>query len=132
MPRRFSRKQMHQSASEIGADDGIDPKEFFRKPGQRSPGRKSLQLCSQVQQALYWVLGSECGDESLALLEVLSVEPAPDSSRLLVTLMTPEEMTIEEALENLQLAGKAIRSEVASAIHRRKAPELVYRVIAKE
>jgi ribosome-binding factor A len=82
-----------------------------------------------VQHALYFILGAEVGDESLALLDVVSVEPAPDSTRLLVTLKRPESMTTEEALERLQVAGKAIRSEVAASIHRKKVPDLVYRVV---
>ena len=91
--------------------------------------RKDLQLCSQVQDALYWVLGSAVGDEMLAYLHVLSVEPMPDASRLLVTVSSPPEMSLELAGIRLQNATKAIRAEVAAAVHRRKAPDLVFRVM---
>ena len=107
----------------------MDPKDFFRKTSNRGPGRKVMQLCGQVQQALYWILGSEAGDEKLALLEVLSVAPAPDSTRLLVTLQASPAMSLPETLERLQNASKAIRSEVAASIHRKKAPDLVYRMV---
>jgi ribosome-binding factor A len=129
MPRRFSQKPPEQVAADRGPEDGMDPKEFFRKSSARGPGRKVMQLCSQVQESLYWILGSQCGDESLALLQVLSVEPAPDSTRLLVTLKLSDGMTMSEALERLQEASKAIRSEVANSIHRKKAPDLVYRLV---
>jgi len=91
--------------------------------------RKDLQLCAQVQEALYWILGSEVGDEMLAMLQVLAVEPLPDASRLLVTLSAPSDLSLETALIRLQEATKAIRAEVAASINRRKAPELVFRVV---
>ena len=47
--------------------------------------RKALQLCHQVAETLEEVL-AECGDGLLQALRVLDVEPAPDASRLLVTL----------------------------------------------
>ena len=95
----------------------------------RHVAHKDLQLCAQVQEALYWVLGSTVGDETLALLQVVVVEPLPDATRLLVTLTAPPELSLENAVIRLQEATKAIRAEVASSIHRRKAPELAFRVV---
>lgn len=129
MPRRFSRKPPQNLAADHSPEDGMDPKEFFRKSNFRGPGRKVMQLCGQVQHALYFILGAEVGDESLGLLDVVSVEPAPDSTRLLVTLKRPESMTTDEVMDRLQTASKAIRSEVAASIHRKKVPDLVYRVV---
>lgn len=134
MKRRYEQGPPSRPATPLSADrsaeDGSDPKEFFRSLAHsRGPGRKALQLCGQVQQALYWILGSEAGDEALALLEVVAVEPAPDSTRLLVTLKAPRDIPVAAALEMLQSAHKAIRSEVAASIHRRKAPDLIYRVV---
>jgi ribosome-binding factor A len=93
------------------------------------PHRKALQLCAQVQESLYWILGSEVGHEDLGLLMVVSVEPAPDDSRLLVTLALPEDMDFAEMTNELHESAKAIRSEVAGSINRRKAPELFYRLV---
>ena len=127
MSRRYSHRRMLQSvAAEIGPDDGVDPRTFFRHTNH-PPGRKAMQLCHQVREALYWVLGSACGDEALALLNVVSVEPAPDTTRMLVTLAVPEEMTFEEATKRLHRVAGTLRREVAGAIHRRKVPDLVYR-----
>jgi ribosome-binding factor A len=91
--------------------------------------RKNLQLCAQVREALYWVLGSAVGDESLAYLQVVGVEPMPDASRLLVTMSVPDEMTVADAVNRLRNATKTIRAEVAASIRRRKAPELHFKVI---
>ena len=95
----------------------------------RQASRKDLQLCAQVREALYWALGAEVGDEQLALLLVVAVEPIPDASRLLITLSAPADFDLDLATERLNLATKAIRAEVAAFIHRRKAPELVFRVV---
>lgn len=96
----------------------------------RHVAHKDRQLCAQVQEALYWVLGSAVGDEKLALLQVIEVEPMPDASRLLVTLLAPADVSLEKATSRVQEAAKAIRGEVAASINRRKAPELVFRVVS--
>ncbi len=100
--------------------------QFIQAKRSGTVHRKALQLCRQVQEALYWVLGSECGNENLALLNVQKVEPAPDTSRLLVTVEVPEDMSITEALSYLEEASKALRVEIAGAINRRRVPELLF------
>lgn len=91
--------------------------------------RKDLQLCAQVRDTLWYVLGSTVGDESLAELQVMSVEPMPDATRLLITLSAPKETDASVATSRLQEAAKAIRAEIAAAINRRKTPELTFRVV---
>jgi len=84
-----------------------------------------------VRDSLYWILGLAVGDELLAELQVSSVEPLPDASRLLVTLTAPADVDVGSASLRVQKAATAIRAEVARSIHRRKAPELVFRVISE-
>jgi ribosome-binding factor A len=91
--------------------------------------RKDLQLCAQVQETLWYILGSTVGDESLADLQVVSVEPLPDATRLLITLSAPNDADLADATSRLQDATKAIRAEVAASINRRKTPELTFRVV---
>ena len=43
--------------------------------------RKAWQLCSQVARTLSDVLAGQCDDQLLCSLDVLKVEPAPDTSR---------------------------------------------------
>ena len=76
---------------------------------------------------------SECGDEVLRNLGVAAVDPAPDSSRLLVTVYSLEGSTDPEVVvERLRRAYGLLRGEVAAAIHRRKVPELTFRIVKPE
>jgi ribosome-binding factor A len=96
------------------------------------PDRKTLQLCSQVARELQFILMGECDDDLLRELQVESVLPAPNSSRLLVSVSSaaiddPAEMA--EMLHRLHQQMGFLRSEVAMSINRRKAPELMFRVV---
>lgn len=95
--------------------------------GGASADHKTLQLCHQVAVTLDEVL-AECGDPLLQGLRVLNVQPAPDASRLAVTLAVDGEpvealATIEE---HLARASGHLRAEVAGAITRKRAPSLAY------
>jgi ribosome-binding factor A len=59
------------------------------------------------------------------------VRPFPDSAHLLVTVFpapSAEALAPAKVLERLHRAGGLLRREVAAAIHRRRAPELLFRV----
>jgi ribosome-binding factor A len=131
--RKFSRKPLPLPCDEIGPDDGIDPRTQSRAPSRKVHNRKALQLCGQVARTLSSVLQDGCGDEILRDLLVASVTPAPDSTRLLVTVSPSPASTgveREEVLVRLHGASAKLRREVAAAIHRRKTPELLFRVAA--
>jgi ribosome-binding factor A len=98
-------------------------------PVQRC-GRKTLQLCRQVERALNYVLAGECDDDVLRDLTIVSVEPAPDASRMMVTVAPsmPGTCDLPRILEHLQNASGMLRSFVAASIHRKRAPELAFRV----
>src|SRR5205807_2594335 len=85
-PKKRSHRQILSSCNEIGPDDGVDPRTFFRKPSRQGTNRKLLQLCGQIGRTLNSVLAWESGDDLLRDLLVESVEPAPDSTRVLVTV----------------------------------------------
>ena len=129
-----SNKQSFQSeslAAELHSDDGQDPKEFFRKSKQvKKTGRKALQLCSQVADTLSLVLSGECGDEVLQNLLVAEVTPA--ASQLLV-LLTPAAgspmLTTDEVMAALRAASGRLRTEVAAAISRKRAPRLTFQFL---
>jgi ribosome-binding factor A len=126
-----SRKDFLSSCSEVGPDDGADPRTFFRKTSEKKLNRKALQLCSEVAKSLRSSLAWELGDDLLSELLVESVVPAPDSTRVLVTvsLLAPAG-TIQPAdvLERLRQFTGRLRAQVGAAIHRRRVPELSYRV----
>jgi len=130
-----SRRQMQSLCAEIHADDGVDPKQFFR-PAKKTKGvhRKTLQLCSQVADTLNLVLTGECADEVLQSLQVVAVRPAPDASQLLVLVGSASvEQGADPArvLEHLAAANARLRGEVAAAIVRRRAPKLVFQYVGQ-
>jgi ribosome-binding factor A len=100
---------------------------FSHAPAPESQRRKALQLCRQVEEALHWVLGAD-RDEMLQGLQIVSVEPAPSAARLLVTVRA-EGADLATALEHLQRATGRLRCEIAASIHRRRTPELAFRVM---
>lgn len=96
----------------------------------RKPDRKVHRLCGQVARALGLAL-SAAADEVLRDLVVDSVVPAPDAGRLevRVSLVAAREGVDPASIaERLERATGFLRSEIASAIERRKVPQLAFRV----
>jgi ribosome-binding factor A len=129
MRRKISRRSILAASSEIGQGDGLDPR--FDRPDEpaKVKNRKALQLCEQVAETLSFVF-ADSGDETLQNLLVQSVVPWPTSVRMLVTVMPPTAGAIAEGEIAACLANARLRlrSEVATAIHRRKAPDLLFRI----
>lgn len=104
-----------------------------RKPRFKShnEGRKAKQLCRQVADTLDLVLG-DCRDERLQALHVVSVAPAPNSSRLLVTVsvdLAGAEFDRQGILELLVQHTGRLRAEVAASINRKRVPTLAFHVV---
>jgi ribosome-binding factor A len=128
MPRRkISRRDLLAACAQPSGEDGRDPRLDRRERSGKVPNRKALQLCAQVARTLMSVL-ADCGDDVLRDLLIESVTPAPNASRLLVTVrpMAPHET--EVVPRHLQRAHGKLRMEAAAAIHRRRAPDLLFRV----
>ena len=124
------RKQMQPLCSELGPEDGIDPRDILRQVARKKGGRKTLQLCGQVAEAINYALAAACNDDVLREMSVVAVQPAPDESRLLVTVgpALPGSCDPTQVLAHLQQALGKLRGEVAVTIHRKKVPELAFRV----
>jgi hypothetical protein len=133
-PRKISRKALRSGCERIEDRDGVDPRYDRPDHGDGPPkvkNRKALQLCGQVAETLNLVLSGEGGDDVLRNLIVESVTPAPNAMRLLVTLVPgPGAPPVDPAdvLARLHEAHGRLRSEVVAAIHRRRAPELTFRM----
>ena len=129
-PRKPSPRDILSSASDVRPDDGLDPR-FDRRAGRPAGKRKTLQLCREARRTLSAVLAGECDDDVLRELTVLSVVPAPNAGRLLVTVALPPSAgaPAEEVLRRLLGVSGRLRSEVAAAVSRRKTPELAFRVV---
>ena len=59
-------------------------------------------------------------------LFVEEVSPAPDCGRLLVYVLVPDGLAVADAIGALVRETPRLRSEVASAITRKRAPELCF------
>ena len=131
-PRRIARKDLFAGCAEPGPGDGLDPRLESREEPPKVANRKALLLCGEAERTLSAVLAGECGDDVLRNLLVASVKPAPTSARLLVTvyLAAPMEgVDAGQVLARLERARGLLRSEVAAALHRRRAPDLMFRVV---
>jgi len=102
---------------------------------ERDGGRrhhKDLQLCRQVFDALTYAL-AELDDPQIDDLALASVVPAPNSSRVLVTLVATREDLADPdaALASIDASVAELRAEVAAEITRQRVPELVFRIAAR-
>jgi ribosome-binding factor A len=112
--------------------EGPPPLEEELYPEFEAPpvDRKTRQLCKQVLRVLASVLGGEVADEDLQSLAVEAVEPAPNASRLRVVLLAVGDGPGEDELrERLARIHGFLRAQVAQAIYRERAPELVFEVM---
>lgn len=134
-PRKLSRSQNWKDVcGQCGEEDGVDPRLVRQSSGSRHRGqdRKTGQLCQQVAHVLEAVLTGEAHDDDLRNLSVVSVEPAPHTGRLLVTVEPwgqDAPPTFEVLSEKLRRATPWLRSELAASISRRKTPDLVFQVV---
>lgn len=131
--RRPSRRQIEALSNETGPEDGVDPR-YLRDPEAtaRRPGRKTQQLCSQVARTLLEVFAAS-PDLVLLDLEVVRVTPA-GGGRLLVRVqpaLSAAPRSSEHYSAHLAQAHSHLRQEVAHAIHRRKAPDLVFEFVER-
>src|SRR5215204_2030178 len=97
-----------------------------REKGHRKQNYKALQLCRQVQRILTLELGGFGGDEVLRDVYVVDVIPAAGSSQLLVQISVPPHVSVVDVLERLERAAPKLRAAVATAITRKRAPELSF------
>jgi ribosome-binding factor A len=92
--------------------------------------RKTRQLCKEVSRTLSCTLGAS-RDPLIRDLTVVSVEPAPDAARLLVTVCSMSETPIDSAdlLLRLREARGRLRAEIAAVLQRRRTPEVIFRLV---
>jgi len=131
--RRPGKPQIELLCAQIGPEVGLDPRYVRREPPPNRGRRKTLQLCKQVERALCLALAGDCADRVLGDLQVISVEPAPNSARLLVTVSpSPSAAPVDptDVTAHLARASGKLRCEIAAAIHRKKTPELAFWVLA--
>lgn len=95
----------------------------------RRIGRKTLQLAAQIRQTLELTL-ADVGEPVLAEVMVDSVEPAGGAGHYVVVVTGSADP--DEVLAALGRAAPRLREEVADDVHRRRAPNLVFRYVPDE
>ncbi len=98
----------------------------------RRNGHKTQQLCRQVEQCLSLVLAGELEDPHLEGLMVVDVSPLAGSSLLRVEVALPpdkSDLDPSEVHHHLLAASGYLRREIAAAIHRKKTPQLTFKVV---
>lgn len=116
----------------LSAED-LDDSVFFRRRERHGSPRhrhKDQQLAAQVA-ALVGAALATLDDPRLSGLIVTGAAPAPDASRMLVTVLDPEAGPADELLGQLVRLRGALRAEVAAGITRKRAPELSFAVVAE-
>lgn len=94
-----------------------------RRPQKYHRGR----LAEALREEIDTILEGELGDPRIGLVNVSSIELAEDSrsARVLVNV-EGDEREAQRAMEGLAAAGGFIRREVASRLHLRRPPELIF------
>lgn len=111
--------------------DGVNPR-LERQRSSRSEmeiTRKDRQLCKWAARVVSHALRARAADPLLVNLDVVSVEPAPNATRLRVWCAptvptTPEHLSIVQ--QRLAALRSQIRAELAAAIQRKRVPELTF------
>ena len=92
----------------------------------RQAERKTQQFCRQVQRALNLALADRSIGDGINDLFVEEVLPAPDCGHLLVHVVVPAGLRGADVMTALGREAPRLRSEVTSAISRKRAPELFF------
>ncbi len=135
----FESVESTESSDAMDPGDAIemdaDADDLFgeRRSRRRGVTFKDQQLCEQVFQILS-VAMADLGDEVLRQLAIESVEMGPDASRLSVAVLMPPGQVVpwDDVMDRLGRVRGVLRSEIASGIHRKRTPELSFRVVMPE
>lgn len=114
--------------AQVNEEDGLNPRLEKKDVARNGAIKKDWQLCKQVLLALAVALQSEAADGRLREIEIVSVDPDPDASRMRVGIRPQEGSRLEwpDALARLRTARGFLRSCVGEAISRKRVPELVF------
>jgi ribosome-binding factor A len=105
---------------------------FFFDLESARPDHRVRSLCRQAQEAVWMAMAEMELDARLEGAWVASVDPAPGPERLLVTVVLPASAAmaeVEEAFVALMEAKGELRAAVARGIHRKRVPDLAFRVV---
>ena len=96
---------------------------------------KDQQLCQQVSHALAYCINEGDPAPIMECLRVDAVTPAPDASRLMVTVSfdsDDSDVLYDDVVLALESNNSRLRFEVSQAINRKKTPQLAFCVVPFE
>lgn len=96
------------------------------RSSDRQAQRKALQLCRQVKRALNLAFADRGAGDDIGGLFVDEVSPSPDCGHLVVHVLIPAGRPVADVISALRREAARLRSEVAAAITRKRAPELSF------
>ncbi|MBX2798220.1 MAG: hypothetical protein KTR31_11135 [Myxococcales bacterium] len=120
--------RMRELCAELGPDDGLTSHEIEKTHRPPSARRRLDRLAGQIARVVTLALASS-RDPLLQPLWIRRCEPFPDHTRFRLWVgldgpVPPEE--VADALARLEAARGWLRSEVATAIPRKRVPELLF------
>ena len=130
----FNRRRRPRSPHSDDVCLDVDSASLFFDLESPRPRHRERALCRQAQEALVLALAQETSDPRLDGAWVASVDPAP-GRRLLVSVVVPGcagLAGIEAAFVALGDKKPWLRAEVARAVHRKRAPDLAFRVLLEQ
>ena len=96
------------------------------RSGSRQAQRKAQQFCRQVQRALNLAIADSTVEGIGCDVFVDEVSPGPDCGHPLVHIVVQDGYPIADAMSALRRDASRLRSEVAMAVTRKRAPELSF------
>ena len=122
------RKRRGKGAEFVDADfaEILYGEENGNRSDSRQAQRKTQQFCRQVQRALNLALADSSVAGIGCDLFVDEVSPGPDCGHLLIHIVVPDGYSVVDAMSALRSDASRLRSEVAMAIARKRAPELSF------
>ena len=119
---------MLESCGKLHEDDGVDPRTYFKTKRNRKENRKTKQLCRQVARTVNLCL-NDCDDPIVQAMFLVAVQPAPDSSCLLLHLECDvDDFDFEVAMLAIRQQTARLQFEISRSIHRKRVPNLTYSV----
>ena len=124
--------EANQLCSELGPEDGIDPRLLAKKFTVKPRQHKQRQLSKEAQHTLSSVLSGELSDPAFHGLIVVNVTPNVDGQYLLVCVShIDSSITLDEAqiLTKLQAIQGFLRSAIARSVKRKHVPALKFKLV---
>jgi hypothetical protein len=121
-----NRRRKHSAFENSDFADALYGASADRLSSGRQGERKARQFCRQVQRALNLALADRNADDGMNDLFVDDLPPAADGGHLLVHVVVPVDRPIAEAPRALRRNAPRLRSDVAMAVTRERAPDLSF------